>query len=120
MVIVEEAIAVNPKIIAKEIKNVMLFLQDHGVSTAFAAKIYRQYGNESIQKVKENPFRHKPFASSSTQPCLRQQTRLLLFPTSLYAVQLLSSQTKWHHALLQPKPPSYQAERKAHYAISLS
>ena len=25
-----------------EIKNVMLFLQDHGVSTAFAAKIYRQ------------------------------------------------------------------------------
>ena len=33
------------------------FLQDHGVSTAFAAKIYRQYGNESIPKVKENPFR---------------------------------------------------------------
>ena len=41
----------------KEIKNVMLFLQNHGVSTAFAAKIYRQYGNESIPKVKENPFR---------------------------------------------------------------
>ncbi len=41
----------------KEIKNVMLFLQDHGVSTAYAAKIYRQYGNESIEKVKENPFR---------------------------------------------------------------
>lgn len=41
----------------KEIKNVMLFLQDHGVSTSFAARIYRQYGNESIDKVKENPFR---------------------------------------------------------------
>lgn len=41
----------------KEIKNVMLFLQDHGVSTSFAAKIYRQYGNESIDKMKENPFR---------------------------------------------------------------
>lgn len=40
----------------KEIKNVMLFLQEHGVSTAFAAKIYRQYGNESISKVKGNPF----------------------------------------------------------------
>ena len=40
----------------KEIKNVMLFLQDHGVSTSFAAKIYRQYGNDSIAKVKENPF----------------------------------------------------------------
>ena len=41
----------------KEIKNVMLFLQDHGVSTSFAAKIYRQYGNDSIAQVKENPFR---------------------------------------------------------------
>lgn len=30
----------------KEIKNVMLFLQDHGVSTSFAAKIYRQYGKK--------------------------------------------------------------------------
>ena len=41
----------------KEIKNVMLFLQDHGVNTSFAAKIYKQYGNESIAVVKENPFR---------------------------------------------------------------
>ncbi|MCI9230248.1 MAG: ATP-dependent RecD-like DNA helicase [Lachnospiraceae bacterium] len=41
----------------KEVKNVMLFLQEHGVSTAFAARIYRQYGNESIAKMKENPFR---------------------------------------------------------------
>ena len=40
----------------KEIKNVMLFLQGHGVSTAFAAKIYRQYGSESIQKMQENPY----------------------------------------------------------------
>ena len=41
----------------KDIKNVMLFLQGHGVSTAYAAKIYRQYGKESIDKVKENPYR---------------------------------------------------------------
>ena len=41
----------------KEIKNIMLFLQSNGVSTAFAAKIYKTYGNESIDKVKENPFR---------------------------------------------------------------
>lgn len=41
----------------KEIKNVMLFLQEHGVSTSFAAKIYKQYGNESIPIVKENPYR---------------------------------------------------------------
>lgn len=41
----------------KEIKNVMLFLQEHGVSTSFAAKIYRQYGNDSIALVRENPYR---------------------------------------------------------------
>ncbi len=41
----------------KEVKNVMLFLQDHGVSTAYAARIYRQYGSESVARVKENPYR---------------------------------------------------------------
>lgn len=41
----------------KEVKNIMIFLQEHGVSTAFAAKIYRQYGNESIEIIKGNPFR---------------------------------------------------------------
>lgn len=41
----------------KEIKNVMLFLQEYEVSTAFAAKIYKTYGNDSIKIVKENPFR---------------------------------------------------------------
>lgn len=41
----------------KDIKNVMLFLQGHGVSTAFAAKIYREYGKESVSKVQENPYR---------------------------------------------------------------
>lgn len=40
----------------KEVKNIMLFLQEHGVNTSFAAKIYKQYGNESIAKMKENPF----------------------------------------------------------------
>ena len=41
----------------KDIKNVMLFLQGSGVSTAYAAKIYREYGKESIDKVRENPYR---------------------------------------------------------------
>lgn len=40
----------------KDIKNVMLFLQGYGVSTAYAAKIYRQYGKESIDTVKGNPY----------------------------------------------------------------
>ncbi len=39
----------------KDIKNVMLFLQGYGVSTAYAAKIYREYGKESIDKVRRIP-----------------------------------------------------------------
>jgi exodeoxyribonuclease V alpha subunit len=41
----------------KEIKNVMLFLQSHGVSTAYAVKIYKTYGDESIKVVTDNPYR---------------------------------------------------------------
>ena len=41
----------------KEIKNIMLFLQSHDVSTAHATKIYKTYGNQSIEIVKENPYR---------------------------------------------------------------
>lgn len=41
----------------KDIKNVMLFLQGYGVSTAYAAKIYRQYGKDSIDTVKANPYK---------------------------------------------------------------
>lgn len=41
----------------KEVKNIMLFLQSHGVSTSYAVKIYKTYSNESIKIVKENPYR---------------------------------------------------------------
>jgi exodeoxyribonuclease V alpha subunit len=41
----------------KEVRNIMLFLQGHEVSSSYAAKIYRQYGKESIRVVKENPYR---------------------------------------------------------------
>ena len=41
----------------KEIKNVMLFLQSNGVSTAYAVKIFKTYGNESINTVKTNPYK---------------------------------------------------------------
>ncbi len=40
----------------KEIKTIMLFLQGHDVSTAHATRIYKQYGAESINVVKENPY----------------------------------------------------------------
>lgn len=41
----------------KEIKNIMLFLQGHEVSTSHATKIFKTYGSESITVVKENPYR---------------------------------------------------------------
>lgn len=41
----------------KEIKNIMLFLQSHDVSTAHATRIFKTYGSESIAIVKENPYR---------------------------------------------------------------
>ena len=41
----------------KEIKEVMLFLQSHGVTTTFAIKIYKRYGNDAIKVVTENPYR---------------------------------------------------------------
>ncbi|MDA8079362.1 MAG: helix-hairpin-helix domain-containing protein, partial [Nitrospiraceae bacterium] len=41
----------------RDVREVMLFLQGQGVSSAYAAKIYRQYGRESIRVVKENPYR---------------------------------------------------------------
>jgi len=41
----------------KEIREVMLFLQSHGVSSGYATKIFKQYGDRSIAVVKENPYR---------------------------------------------------------------
>lgn len=41
----------------KEVKNIMLFLQEHQVSASYAAKIYKQYGNDSISVMKENPYK---------------------------------------------------------------
>lgn len=41
----------------RAIKEVMLFLQGHGVSTTYAVKIYKQYGDSSIEIVTQNPYR---------------------------------------------------------------
>ncbi|MBU0987677.1 MAG: ATP-dependent RecD-like DNA helicase [Proteobacteria bacterium] len=41
----------------KEIRDVMLFLQTHGVSSGYAVKIFKHYKNRSIAVVTENPFR---------------------------------------------------------------
>jgi exodeoxyribonuclease V alpha subunit len=39
------------------IREVMVFLQGHGVSPAFAHRIYRVYGNQTIARVMEDPYR---------------------------------------------------------------
>jgi len=41
----------------KEIRNVMLFLQSHEVSSGYATKIFKQYGDRSVAVVTENPYR---------------------------------------------------------------
>ncbi|WP_373528484.1 AAA family ATPase, partial [Nostoc sp.] len=40
----------------KAIKEVMVFLQGHGVSTTYAVKIYKQYKDEAIARVTHNPY----------------------------------------------------------------
>jgi exodeoxyribonuclease V alpha subunit len=41
----------------KAIREIMVFLQSHGVGTARAVRIYKTYGDEAILKVTENPYR---------------------------------------------------------------
>ncbi|MDQ5884250.1 MAG: exodeoxyribonuclease alpha subunit, partial [Pseudomonadota bacterium] len=40
----------------KAIREVMMFLQHHGISTLFAVKIYKKYKDEAIKIVTENPY----------------------------------------------------------------
>ncbi len=41
----------------KEVRKIMLFLTEHGITSDRAVRIYRTYGQESIAKIKENPYR---------------------------------------------------------------
>jgi len=41
----------------RAIKDVMIFLQSHGVSTALAIKIYKKYGDDALQVVQQTPYR---------------------------------------------------------------
>ncbi|WP_240503443.1 ATP-dependent RecD-like DNA helicase [Natranaerobius trueperi] len=40
----------------QQIKDIMVFLQGFGVSPGYALKIYRKFGEQTIQKVSENPY----------------------------------------------------------------
>jgi len=39
------------------VREIMIFLQSHGIGTAKASRIYRQYGADAIAIVKRNPYR---------------------------------------------------------------
>lgn len=41
----------------KMIREIVVFLQSHGIGTARAVRIYKTYGQQSIAKVRENPYR---------------------------------------------------------------
>ncbi|CAG2162350.1 unnamed protein product [Oppiella nova] len=41
----------------KIIREIMVFLQSHGVGTTRATRIYKTYGDKSIEMVSENPYR---------------------------------------------------------------
>ncbi|MCB1135055.1 MAG: ATP-dependent RecD-like DNA helicase [Chlamydiia bacterium] len=40
----------------KAIRQVMIFLQSYGVSPSYAQKIYRAYGDDAMERVKDNPY----------------------------------------------------------------
>ncbi len=41
----------------RQVRDVMVFLQGHGVGPGFAAKIFARYGNDAIAVVQNNPYR---------------------------------------------------------------
>jgi len=41
----------------RDLRRLMLFLQEYGVGSALAARIYKQYGDQAIPLLKENPYR---------------------------------------------------------------
>ena len=40
-----------------DIKEIMMFLQNHSISTTYGVKIYKQYGKNTISNISENPYR---------------------------------------------------------------
>jgi exodeoxyribonuclease V alpha subunit len=41
----------------KTIREIVVFLQSHGIGTARAVRIFKTYGQSAIEKVRENPYR---------------------------------------------------------------
>src|SRR4051794_22619281 len=41
----------------KAVRDIMLFLQQHGIGTARAVRIYKTYGDQAVELVRSNPYR---------------------------------------------------------------
>jgi exodeoxyribonuclease V alpha subunit len=41
----------------KEIREVMIFLQEYGIGTGYATKIFKRYGRDSVSVITKNPYR---------------------------------------------------------------
>lgn len=54
----DKALAVHNSFCAqRDVRKVMLYLQDYGVTPSFAMKIYKKYGYRTIDVIKENPYK---------------------------------------------------------------
>lgn len=40
----------------RTLREIMLFLQQHGIPQGMAARVYKQYGEESIEQIRRNPY----------------------------------------------------------------
>lgn len=41
----------------RELRDVVLFFQEYGISPTYSAKIYRAFGSDTIEQIRENPYR---------------------------------------------------------------
>jgi exodeoxyribonuclease V alpha subunit len=61
----------------KVIREIMVFLHQHGVGTARAVRIFKTYGTDAVQVMSENPYRLAKEALPSCSACM-----IRLFSTS--------------------------------------
>lgn len=41
----------------RELRHIMIFLQEYNISVTYAIKIYKKYGNDTIKTIQENPYK---------------------------------------------------------------
>ena len=100
----------------RAIREVMMFLQSHGISTLFSVRIYKQYGDRSIALVEENPYRlARDFYGIGFFSADRVALSLGFAPDSDVRVQaairhVLSAAREFGHCYLRLEQIVYQVE----------